>query len=103
MTKYDRKNVDEFVEDVKLKLNPEDLLRLLPATAWQQRTEDGRFVLPNAIGDFLAFWNEFERWEELTTWERVNALFALAPLVEKAISAKARELAGVASKEEESE
>lgn len=103
MMKYDRKNVDEFVEDVKSKLNPEDLLRLFLATAWQQRTEVGKIVLSNAFGDFLAFWDEFERWEELTTWERANAIFALAPLVEEAISTKARELVEVARKEKEGE
>lgn len=27
MTKYDRKNVDEFVEDVKSKLNPVEVAR----------------------------------------------------------------------------
>ncbi len=38
MTKYDKRNVDAFVEDVKSNLSPEDSLRLLLATAWQQRS-----------------------------------------------------------------
>lgn len=100
--KYDRVNVDRFVEDVNTNLNDDKFFHFLILVNRTNSFNRGTFVSINiAPREFFGIWDEVMRWNELTTWERANALFELASRAQEVVLKRARALSKLARKEEE--
>lgn len=95
--KYDRVNVDRFVEEVKGNLKDDALLKFLYIAAWSETRNEDRFVVPTGT---FGVWNELKHWSRLSTWEKTNVLFTLAPRVQEIVLKRARALSKLAREED---
>lgn len=98
--KYDRVNVDRFIEEVKGNLKNDALFKFLYIAAWSETRNEDRFVVPTGT---FGIWNELKHWSHLSTWEKANALFTLAPHVQEVVLKRARALSKLAREEERNE
>jgi hypothetical protein len=89
MAKYDRKNVDEFVESVKAELNPDVIFSFVDSLL-KQRGEFRRVMGKAGL-----------KFNKLTSWEKSAVLFDLEQLVIDRLRFEAKKWATKAREEEE--